>query len=338
MALDLRSTIMGTDIAPTPDARTYRLARVMFWLAFVHLVLLAGLVHRANHPEVTRTELRIIGYGLVILWPIIAAETWVAYLLRDRAVRPRRSTLARAVWITLLPPLRMGMPCPYTGRLWLPTWRWCERGKSLEDCLERAFYKPMLVFAVLILPVLALEVVRAEQIHSSRSLALAVHIGVSVIWMAFATEFAIRVSAARRPLKYCKERWLDLAIVIVPMLEFALTQLVDIAPLARLLRLSRAIGPEQLARMGQMYRLRGLIVKGWRAIVVLRLVAKLTGNRPEKQLRRLEMEIADAEMVLADLKAQAAELRERVGPPAPSTPVQCEMSSEPAAREFVTAR
>jgi hypothetical protein len=322
---------MSTDVAP-PAARTYPLARVMFWLAFADLLLIAGVVHRANHPEATRAELEVMTYGLLVLSPLIAIETWVAFLIRNRSVRPRGSTFIRALWITALPPLRMGMPCPFTGRLWLPTWGWCDRGKSLEDRLERAFYKPMLVFAILILPVLALELVRAEQIHSSPSLALTVHIGVSVIWMAFATEFAVRVSAARRPLAYTKQRWLDLAIVIVPMLEFALTQLVDIAPLARLLRLSRAVGPDQLARMGQMYRLRGLVTKGWRAILVLRVVARLTGDAPAKQLARLESQIADVEEVLADLRAQAAVLRDKAcaspEPPAETSPALA-ASSEP---------
>src|SRR5262245_20936138 len=306
---------MSTDVAP-PAARTYPLARVMFWVAFADLLLLAGVVHRANHPEATRGEIAVMAYGLLVLSPLIAIETWVAFLIRNRSVRPRGSSFVRAIWITALPPLRMGMPCPFTGRLWLPTWGWGDRSKTLEDRLERAFYTPMLVFAILILPVLALELVRVEQIHSSPSLALAVHIGVSVIWVAFATEFAVRVSAARRPLEYTKQRWLDLAIVVLPMLEFALTQLVDIAPLARLLRLSRAVAPEQLARMGQMYRLRGLVMKGWRAVLVLRVVARLTGDTPEKQLARLEAQIADAEEVLADLRAQAEVLRVKACAPA----------------------
>jgi hypothetical protein len=292
----------------------------MFWLAFLHLLLLAGVLHRAHHPEVTRLEVQVMVVGLLILWPVIAVETWVAVLIRNRAIRPPRATLVRAVSITLVPPLRMGMPCPWTGRLWLPRWGWCERGKCLEDRLDRAFHTPMLVFAVLILPVLALEYVRVEEVRSSHALALFLHISVAVIWMAFATEFAIKVSASRRPFVYSKDRWLDLAIVLVPLMEFALSQLAAAAPLARLIRLTRAVAPDQLARMGQVYRLRGLMMKGWRAVLVLRLVAKVTGNTPEKQLRRLEAEIADAEATLADLRARADELRRQCAPPVPLNP------------------
>ena len=303
--------------------RPYPLARPMFWVAFVHLLLVAGVVHRANHPQATRGEILVLAYGLLTLWPLIVAETWAAVLVRDRAARPLRPTVVRALFITFLPPLRMGMPDPFTGRMWIPGWGWCDRGQALEDRLERAFHKPMLVFALLILPVLALEFFQADEVRARPGLALAVHVAVSVIWVAFATEFVIKVSAVRRPFVYSKERWLDLAIVLLPMLEFALTALADAAPVARLLRLTRAAAPEQLARMGQMYRLRGLLIKGWRAALVLKLVARLTGNTPAKQLRQLEARIAEAEALLADLRLQAEELRRQAGPgePAAGEPV-----------------
>lgn len=300
---------------PVATVRPYPLARAMFWIAFLHLLLLSGLALRAGHAQATRPELWVISVGLCVLWPLIAAEAWVAVLIRDRAARPLRPTVVRAVTITLVPPLRMGMPDPWTGRLWLPSWGWCERGKALEDRLDRAFHKPMLAFAVLILPVLGLEFVRAEEVRSSPILALLLDASVAVIWVAFATEFAIKVSAGRHPLVYCKERWIDLAIVVLPLLEFALSTLADAAPLARLLRLTRAVAPEQLARMGQMYRLRGLLMKGWRALLVMRVVTNLTGNTPERQLRKLEAQIAEAEAVLADLRNQSEELRRQCGPP-----------------------
>src|SRR5262249_20962568 len=159
------------------------------------------------------------------------------FFVRNRTVRRRRATLARTVWITLLPPLRMGLPDPFNGRLWLPFWGWWERGPDLEEQLDRVFHKPMLLFAVLVLPVLVLEYVHAEQVRADPGLALALHVSIAVIWLAFALEFVIKVSASRRPFRYSTERWLDLAIVVLPMLEFVLTKLVDAAPLARLLRL-----------------------------------------------------------------------------------------------------
>jgi hypothetical protein len=295
---------------PTTARKPYPLARPMFWLAFGFLLLVAGAVHRGT--DATPFEVHVIWYGLAILWPIIAIETWIAVIIRNREVRPFWSTIKRACWITLIPPVRMGMPCPFTSMLWLPFLGWCERGKPLEDRLERAFHVPMLIFALLVLPVLGFEFVRAEDVKANPELALALQISVAIIWIAFALEFIIKVGSVRHPFIYSKDRWLDLAIVILPMLEFVLTSFADAAPLARLLRLSRAVAPEQLARMGQMYRLRGLMMKGWRAVLVLRVVAKLTGNTPEKQLKTLETQIAETEAMLADMRSQADTLRRSI--------------------------
>ena len=130
--------------------------------------------------------------------------------------------------------------------------------------------------------------------------------------MAVASKFSVKVWPPAGVLVL--REWMDLAIVLLPMLEFALSEVADAAPIARLLRLTRAVAPEQLARMGQMYRLRGLLTKGWRAVLVLRIVAKVTGNTPEKRTPALEQQIADAEAGLADLRAQAEALRRQVRP------------------------
>ena len=147
---------------PTSPVRHYPLSRPMFWLAFGFLLVVAGVLHRGTQLQATRPELIAMVFGLGILWPVIAVETWVAFFIRDRTIRPRSSTLERAVWITFLPPLRMGMPCPFTGKIWIPGWGWCDRGQLLEGRLERTFHVPMLVFALLILPVLVLEFVSAD--------------------------------------------------------------------------------------------------------------------------------------------------------------------------------
>ena len=305
-----------TENLPTTERRTHPLARVMFWLAFFDLLVIAGVVHRDTAPGDLGIEMPIefvvMLIAHLILWPIIALETWIAVGLRDRVLRPMLPTIVRALFITIVPPMRMGMPCPFTGKLWLPFWGWCSRGKPLEDRLERGFHKPMLVFALLILPALGFQFLRADEVKENPSLALTLQLSVAIIWVAFAFEFVIKVSAVRRPFVYSKERWLDLAIVLLPMLEFMLKAWADAGPLARLLRLTRLMAPEQLARMGQIYRLRGLMMKGWRAVLVLRLIAKLTGNTLTKQLRALDIQIAERELTLTELRAQAEVVRAKL--------------------------
>jgi voltage-gated potassium channel len=298
--------------APGPPTRVETLlARVMFVLAAVHLLLIAGLIHRAPSKQVTPVELAVLYAGLAALWPVFIGEAIIGVLRRDRS-KPLRPVLLRAVLVSLMPPFRMGLTDPRVGKIWLPRLGWQERGKDLYKRLDRAFSGPMILFALLILPVLGLEYLQAERVKSTPGLALALDLGIAVIWIAFATEFILDVSAAPSPLTHAKEKWLDVAIVVLPMLEFVLTKVVDAAPLARLLRLGRAISPEQIARMQQLYRLRGLMTKAWQAFLILGGMSRLLGNVDEKRLRTVEGQITTLEEELAALRKEADELRAKI--------------------------
>jgi hypothetical protein len=280
----------------------------MFALAFLYLLLVAGLIHRAQEQEVTLFELTVLTVGLVALWPVFVVEAAIGILARDRS-KPLRPALTRAIVVALFPPYRMGTPDPWTGLVWLPWLGWQIPGKPLYKRLEAAFGGPMLVFAFLILPMLAVEYFGVEEVRSRPAVALALHIGVSVIWVAFALEFILESSVAPNPFRHACDRWLDVAIVTLPMLEFVLTKWVDAAPIARLFRLGRALSPEQLARLQQLYRLRGMMGKAWQAFLLLGGVHRLLGAKPEKRIQQIEAQIADLEEQIADLRHQADDLR-----------------------------
>ncbi len=178
----------------------------------------------------------------------------------------------------------------------------------------------MLVAAFLILPVLALEQYRRDLVRHSPTLTLSLHVGAAAIWTAFAAELVVKASAARHTLGYFKERWLDVAIVLLPLTEFALTHWVDAAPAARLLRLGKALtAPQrQVGALNKAYRLRGLMMKAWQAFLLLEGVSRLTGATPAKRLRKLEERIEAAEEALAELRAEAEELRKRAAVDRPS--------------------
>jgi len=286
----------------------------MFWIAFAYLLLFAGLIHRAQEKEVTELELSILLIGVEILWPIIAIEAIVGIVRRDRS-RRLRPVLLQALLVMLLPPYRMGLTDPRTGLIWLPRIGWNPRGKALYRSLDRAFSGPMLLFAFLILPVLGLEYFRAEQVRSEPALALTLHIGIALIWVAFAMELVLESSASPKPFSHLRDRWLDAAIVALPMLEFILTRWVDAAPLARLLRLGRSLSPEQITRMQQLYRLRGMAGKAWQAFLLLGGLGRLVGDRPEKRLKRIEEQMVILEEQMADLRQQADEVRKSMTNP-----------------------
>ncbi|HVK17894.1 MAG TPA: hypothetical protein VM533_13175 [Fimbriiglobus sp.] len=300
---------------PAPVSET-RLSAVMFALAFAYLLVLAGLIHRAPQPTVSPLELELMYGALLVLWPAFVIEAGVAVIRRVPTVSLRTAVL-RGLLVVLIPSMRLGWVHPTTDQVWLPWLGWRKPGKALLKRLDRAFGGPMLLFAFLILPVLVMEYVNLVKTDTSPAFSLALDLSIALIWVAFALEFVIKVQAAPSALGYMKDRWLDLAIVGLPTLEYVLTRWVDAAPLLRLLRLGRAVGPQQLGTMGKAYRLRGLMTKGWHAFLLLEGMARLTGNSPEKRLRKIDEQIAELEEQMADLRVEADDLRKKIAAKAP---------------------
>lgn len=296
----------------TPPAHgSARHEAVMYLLAIVYLLILAGVIHRAISLPSDDREVRAMYAGLIALWPVFAVEA-VFGVLRKGPERKWSPVVWRAVLILCLPPYRIARSHPRTGLVWFPRLGWVPTGKATFDRLDRGFGTPMLFVAILILPVLIIEYTKRDLVDSTPALKLALDIGTAVIWVAFALEFLVESSVAPKTGKYLKEKWLDAAIVILPMLEFIMTRLVDAAPLARLLRLGRAINPEQLARMQRLYRLRGLLTKAWAAFLLLGGMNRIFGQSPEKRLKIVSAKIADLEEELTTLTAEAVVLRSKI--------------------------
>jgi hypothetical protein len=295
----------------TPTALDTLRARIMFVFGFGYLLLIAGIVHRASSSSVSDFELNVMAAGLVALWPVFVVDVVWGLLQRDRTQR-LRPVLLRAILVLAMPPWRMGLIDPRTGWVWIPGLGWQEPGRELFKRLEKAFSVPMLLFAALILPILLIEYLASERLKELPALVLALDVGIAVIWVAFATEFVLKASIHPKPFSFAKERWLDVAIVVIPLLEFMLTHWADAAPLARLVRLSRAISPEQLARMQRLYRLQGLATKAWHALLLIEGVSRLLGYTPEKRLAQLEARIADLEEQLQEARREAEEMRAKI--------------------------
>ena len=289
-----------------------RLAPPAFLAAAVFLAAAAGFVHRADEAGASALELDLMTAAVVGLWPLLAAEAVFGGLSRSPAVRPSLARW-RVLLVCVCPPARLGWVHPATNMIWLPRLGWRPPGKALLKTVDRAVGVPMLAAAFLILPVLALEQYQREVVRQHRWLQLALSVGAGLIWTAFAAELVVKASAARHTLGYFKDRWLDVVIVVLPLLEFTLTHWVNVAPAARLLRLGRALAaPQQkVGALNKAYRLRGLMMKGWQAFLLLEGVSRLTGFTPEKRLRRLEERIEAAEEALAELRAEAEALRKR---------------------------
>jgi len=293
---------------PTP-LDTFR-ARVMFLLSFSFLLLVAGVVHHAINSEATAHELKVMQTALLILWPIFVVEAAWGVVRRDRS-QPLRPMLKQAAIVCFVPPFRMAMNDPRTGQIWVPRIGWHPHGKELSERLEHAFAGPMVLVALMILPVLGLEYFSAKDVHNSPELSFAVDVGIAVIWLAFTIEFVFKSSAHPKPTAFAIEHWLDLAIVVLPLLEFVLAKW-NLGAIARLARAGQALSPVQLARMERLYRLRGVATEGWHALLLLDFIARMLGHTPEKRLKQIGERIVELENEISELRHDARSLEERL--------------------------
>jgi voltage-gated potassium channel len=190
------------------------------------------------------------------------------------------------------------------NHIWLPRLGWREINHDLRRMLERVFSVPMILFALLVLPLFALEYWQGDKLREHPVLALWFDIGTSAIWLAFAIELIVMVSVSERPWRYCLLHWIDVVIVLLPAVE--------LLPLLRLLRLGRLLRMEHLLRWGRLARFQALVSHVWRAFLLLQIVQRLTGYSLERQMKRRQELLQAKEEEVADLRREIHELEERI--------------------------
>jgi hypothetical protein len=141
------------------------------------------------------------------------------------------------------------------------------------------------------------------RIRENLWLKIILHFGTGIIWFAFASEFIVMYSVAEKKLAYCKEHWVDLVIILLPLVSF-LRSLRAI----RALRVAKLAKAQQITRMGRIYRLRGLAVKAFRAMLLFEVVYRITGITPQKRLDRLRLTLGEKEAEIEDLQEQIIDL------------------------------
>jgi voltage-gated potassium channel len=183
-------------------------------------------------------------------------------------------------------------------RLWLPGLGWRQANKRLRRRLERRFSVPMILIALMIMPVLIIEFFMKTQVAQYVWLRMLLHIGTGVIWFAFAGEFILMVSVADKKIAYCKKHWIDLAIILLPLFSFLRS--------LRVLRATRlARGIPQVTKMARIYRLRGTAVKALRGLILLDVLQRFTGGDVDRKIDKLRRHLADVE-------SEAREIRHKI--------------------------
>lgn len=244
------------------------------------------------------------GILLLLLWPIFITEQ-VVRLIRSETVNDYWSNNPFGWLICLFPPLRM---CEREregeDRIWLPWGGWQLVDRQLRRNLERRFSVPMVGIALLILPVLGLQFYFQERILLYPALRFLLHFGTGLIWFAFTVEFIVMVSVSDKKIQYCKKHWLDLLIILLPLVSFLRS--LRIIRATKLVKVGKL---QQLTRVVRVYRLRGVLMRTLRALMLLEIIHRIIPTSPEKKLRKLEEEYEDRLEQLEDLREEIAALR-----------------------------
>ena len=87
---------------------------------------------------------------------------------------------------------------------------------------------------------LIIEFLLKDQVAAYAWLQGLLEVGMGVIWFAFAAEFILMVSIAEKKVAYCKEHWIDLAIILLPLASFLRSlSIVKATRLANLMRIQQ---------------------------------------------------------------------------------------------------
>ncbi len=276
-------------------------------LSVLFLAVLAALLQRIStlSPEdpgvgLGLREVSLLGGVLACLWPLSLVE-WLVQWRTPAARSVERKPRWTALLPGLFPPLRLAARVPAVeDRVWLPFLGWQEVNGELRDRLERLLSVPMIAIALLILPVLGVEYVWGHLVQQNAALALALDLCTGVIWFAFTVEFIMMCSFAENRLAYCRQHWLDLAIILLP--------LISLLRFARVARVTQVVRVKQLSTVSRVYRLRGLSLRAYRALILLDLLDRILHPTPEKRLAHLRAALAVKEAEAADLRRKIAEL------------------------------
>lgn len=283
------------DLSKAPANRLDQLFCLpMFCAAILFLLLTGAIVHlKEGHLLNTRLGNGCL-IGLALLYPLFVLETVVHYVAGSRNMRQH-------FWYLLMPIFRLCGRDHINGtHVWLPLLGWQKTDRSLEKLLARRFSIPMIIIALLVLPVVILELFWAELIVDSPRLTFALETATVWIWMAFVFEFVVMISVVDHKLAYCRKNWIDLAIVLLPLVSFM-----------RAARLGTAMQVKQLSRTARVYRVRGVALRTWRAFVTLDVLDMILRRDPSYRMEKLAEEIAEKADELDYLKSELIRLKLR---------------------------
>ena len=266
-----------------------RLAEMRWRIGLIHLVVFAALLHVAIMPSHANWTLPL---GAVML--LCSLILWVIELSDEVPEWSFRRTLA-----VLLPCTAMPSFSADQKRVYFPERGWVVRGHALEKSLEASLAGPMILGALAIIPLLAIEWFAADYLASHPWIELLIALGHGAIWAAFAFEFVVRCQIAESKAKYLRRHWLDALIVLMPIFSMAFLRIARLGQLARLNSTTR------------LFRLNGVMMKAWRSVILFDVLARILDRECDRKAIRMLNDRSDVLRKLDRLDTELARVESR---------------------------
>jgi hypothetical protein len=257
---------------------------IMYLLALICLVAAAALVNLLSHEgeniAVALFQSRVaLLYGM--LWLLFFFDFVMLTTLTYRfGTKTAKQEIYLATLVLLFPPFKMGGRHLLKPTLqWVPFLGWCYRNEGLLVHLKGKFSIPMILIALLILPILIIEWQFYEPVQDflNADLSFVLDMAQAFIWLAFAFEFILMVSISQEKLAYTQKNWIDLLIILLPFIAFVRT--------IRLIKIAR------LSQIARGYKLRGLLLKARQGLFFAGIFHKLLSIKPEFQLKSIKKKL-----------------------------------------------
>ena len=115
----------------------------------------------------------------------------------------------------------------------------------------------------------------------------------ALIWFSFALEFILLVSLAEKKLAFCKKNWINIVIILLPLLAFL-----------RSLQLFRFLRMAKAGKLMRVYRLKGLATRMAKLATIFNLIDRVLSRNPDKYDAHVRAKIAEKEEELRELEAK----------------------------------
>jgi len=312
---ELLSTLLSEDMSPLeaqlpwPDESPLsRFEHKMAWPMFLNSTIFITLIGIVITFFVNEDYVPPLSFVYLVLaltggsWFLGIVEAVWAIMLARKESNIRAGYIRNRVWAGVIPPIRLGLHLGRAGELlWIPRFNLSKTNQAMLEELKARFSGPMIVIALLIVPILLIEM-KFEAALSAHVdpelLAIILMSGQAFIWAAFAFEFTLMYSVAGDKMGYCTRNWMDLLIIALPLVSFLRT--------ARLARLAR------IQQVGRAWRMKGVVTKARKALVLAEVVQKIMYPNPNKMVNGLRRKFQQNRSERRELERLALMAAERI--------------------------